>query len=631
MGFFDERERRQDLKKMLSQKIDYDSKPFLAKIKPREKYIFKSDYFIIDDTYATILSFFHMDGAADGYPAFWGVGRIPSGLDFEISTIGFEQIRRMPKNWVDSKASVAESVAAKNETEQDREGTSSTKQKASRRTRDLDEIASDLNNNAAYLQCFFRVMVKAPTLEKLDRAVDFISRRYLDIFSTLSAAPYMGCQKQELSTLFSQNRLKMGKKYYFTSTEFAGDYNLVTHGLEDQHGEYVGKMYGDVNNSAVLFDVDNYKHHVVIANEYINEKHGRIYMTDYWGSKISQSCMFHNGRVIHMILDNCDLNKLGPRFDGLTYRLDMNQGDINMFEMFGKTDDELMIFPMQMQKLILMAEQAYETTDQDRSIIRGSLEEIATKFYVDNKMWFDDAQSHRSRIRITNIPHEQVPKLQMFVAYLNTAHKAALAAVTRDEEKVHALAVLKTTFNALLTSNGDLFNTTTTSVIDGAKTGRRVIYDFSKLHVRGKGVAMAQFVNVLAFAITNIGAHDTIIFHGTEFIDDRIKDYVNDQLDLLYARGGRAVFLYNKTDKMLEDKKLSSFDKADYTVMGTMTPNQIDKYQEELGRAIPTDLVNLISIKNPKLAYIRRGFTNVVFEQDLLLGIKRSNQSEVRE
>lgn len=626
----DAKAEKKALKEKISKAKDFKNFPFLMKIKPREKYVFHSDYFTIDGQYATIMSFLHTDGATDGYPAFWGIGRIPQGLDPDITTICFEQTRRMSKAWVDGHLSTAESVADKNAGEQAENGVSTTKAKSNRKIQDLAEIGVELNNNASYLQCYFKVMIKAPTLEKLDKAVDTMTQRYMDIFSTLTAAPYMGRQRQELTNLFTKNASKIGRKYYFTSTEFAGNYNLVTHGMEDPNGEYVGRMYGDVNNSAVIFETNNYGHHVVVANEFYNEKLKRTPMADYWGSKLSQSCMMHNGTVAHIILDVCDLDVLGPKFKNITYKIDMNQGDLNMFEMFGDDKDELSVFPTQMQKLILMAEQAYETTESDRSIIRGSLEEIATKFYVDNRMWYENAAELRHRLRVVGIPHKSIPKLEMFASYLDTEHKKALSASTRDEERIHALGVLKATFKNMLTSNGDLFNTITTDVIDGAKDGRRVIYDFSKLRPRGDGIMMAQLVNIIGFALGNVRKNDIVVFHGTEIIADRVKPYILEQLSMMYARGGRAVFLYNDITKALNDVSFSGFDQADYTVFGTMSPNQLDLYQDKLGRKIPNDLANLINKKNDRIAYLRRGFSNVVFEQDLLLGMKKFNEKGAR-
>ena len=216
-------------------------------------------------------------------------------------------------------------------------------------------------------------------------------------------------------------------------------------------------------------------------------------------------------RSVHLILDGTDLDLLGPKFANLTYKLDLNRGDVNMFEMFGERADQLSIFPSQMQKLILMAEQAYETTEQDRSIIRGSLEELATKFYIDNRMWYANAANNLDKLRVVGIPHDQVPKLEMFCSYLDMAYKAMVNKSARDDEKLHALSVLAITFKNLLSNNGDLFNTITNPAVDGAATGRRVIYDFSRLMQRGTGIAMAQLVNIIAFATNSLRLGDTEI------------------------------------------------------------------------------------------------------------------------
>ena len=402
---------------------------------------------------------------------------------------------------------------------------------------------------------------------------------------------------------------------------------MVTHGLEDPAGEYVGYMVGDVNNSAVLFDVDNYRHHVVVASEQFNEARGRAHVADMWGSKISQACLLNSGRTVHLILDGANLNRLGPDFERLTHVINMDRGDVNMFEMFGDVNDELSVFPAQMQKLILMAEQAYETTDSDRSVIRGSLEDVATKFYVDNRMWRENAGSNRSKLRVVGIPHEQIPKLEMFVSYLDMEYKALVNSDARDDEKLHAMSILSTTFRNMLSNNGDLFNTTTNPNIDGAVMGRRVIYDFSKLMLRGIHIAMAQLVNIISFAVGNLNRNDVVIIHGAELIDPTVRDYLNTQFDRLYDRGGKVAFCYNDISKMLRDQDFNHFDKADYTILGNMSETIVQEYQDYLGSSIPADLAKLITDKSDAICYIRRGFDNVVFKQDLRLDPKTDNDA----
>lgn len=611
------------MSKKKKQKDDYSYKsyPHLIEIKPKERYIFHSDYYQVDSKFACIMSFFHTNGAKDDFGPFWGINRIPSGLDNDITIVSFEQVRRMTDGWLSEHQSKSEGISRMSQNEQERAGTHTSKGKARRTEEDLEVIAQELQDGAAYLHVHYRLLVKAPTLAQLDKAIATIDRLYIDRFATLCAAPYPGEQRKELSSLLLNNSKKIGKGFYFTSTEFSGSHSLVTHGLEDPTGEYVGYMTGDVNNSAVLLDVNKYEHHIVITNENFNERLGRVYVSDMWGSKVSQSCMLNNGRVVHIILNNCNLDTLGPKFTRLTYKIDMNHGDVNMFEMFGDTKDELSIFPSQMQKLILMAEQAYETTDSDRSIIRGSLEDIATKFYIDNRMWYANAVANRHKLRVTGIPHNQVPKLEMFVSYLDMEKKALENAGAKNQEELHAMSVLAVTFRNMLSNNGDLFNTVTKDVIDGAKDGKRVLYDFSGLMRRGKGVAMAQLVNIIGYAVGNLGNNDTVIIHGSELIDKGVRDYISTQFEHLYAKGGRVCFLYNDMDKMLDDIDFNHFDKADYTIFGTMGNNTVKAYQAKLGQEIPADLESLITKKNSAMCYIRRGFDNVVFKQDLLLGL----------
>jgi hypothetical protein len=273
-----------------------------------------------------------------------------------------------------------------------------------------------------------------------------------------------------------------------------------------------------------------------------------------------------------------------------------------------------------MQKLVLMAEQASPTTEHDRSIIRGSLRDIATSFYIDQGMWRENAGMHREDLRVVGIPHTDVPRLQLFVSYLDMEYKALDASEnSRDQAKLQALSILSMTFKNLLTENGDLFNKFTSPAIDRIRGARRIIYDFSDLMRRGHGIAMAQLVNVIDFALAQVKQHDVVIIHGAEDIDSEVMDYVNEQFTKLYRRGGRVAFLYNSVDDMIKTVDFNHFDRADYTVLGNMSDNVMSSYQKALGQNVPDDLQRAVTNKNNAVMYIRRGYDNVVFQQDLRL------------
>lgn len=606
---------------------EFTSYPHLMRLKPKEKYSFHSDYFRIDGTYATIMSFFHDDAAQDNFVAFWGIDMITSDMPEGVTTVLLEQVRRRGEKWVAEHTKTSEKLdkLAENE-EASGGGTSSSRRKSAKRSHDLDVTVGEIQDGASYLHVHMRLLVKAPSLKRLDDAVERIERMYIERFATLRAAPYHGEQRQELSKLFAPNNDKRGKGFGFTSVEYAGSHSLVTNGLNDAGGEYVGHMIGDVNTSAVLLDVNGYDHHVVVAGEDVNKYLGRNYVSNSWGSKISQAALVENGKVVHLVLDNTNLDQMGPRLDAITARLDMHSGDINMFEMFGEHEDELAIFPTHLEKLVLMTEQIHESNEADRSIIQGALKDTLIEFYVDKNMWARNAKANRDKLRLVGIPHDQVPRLQDLVTYFDTRYKALVNAQAKDQDQVRSYAVLGSVFRSMLDANGSLFNTHTNDSIDGVAQARRVVYDFSRLIRRGKGVAMAQLVNTIGFAVDNLGVGDTVVIHGTENIDARVKDYLNTQFEHLYVRGGRVAYLYNSVEKMLKDADFNKFDAADYTILGAMREPVVDQYQKQLHQEIPPDLSRLITRRGEELQYLRRGTTNVVFRMDITLGLSEASK-----
>lgn len=622
-------QRRQEIKELAGR---FDSYPHLLALKPRERYLFRSDYFEVDGSVGCVLAYFHDDAAHDNFAAFWGIDRIPDGLDDRVTAVVLEQVRRMEEKWVDSFTKQSEKLDRLDASEQAETGTTSSRRKAAKISSDLETTIGEIQDGASYLSVHNRLFLKAPDLETLDDSIDRVTRLYIDRFGTLKAAAYAGEQRKELSGLFKNNEKKRGKGFHFTSTELAGSYSLVTNGLNDKGGEYVGYMVGDVNNSAVLMDVNRYEHHVVIADATLSGYLERQRVANMWCSKLSQACMLGSGSVVHLVLDGANLDKLGPTFERLTSRVDLNRGDVNPFEMFGATDDELTVFAAQMEKLKLMFEQLYETTDGAiGSIIRSALEDTATDFYVEQGMWRHNAKDQRHRLRVVNIPHQQVPRLQMFVSYLDTAHKALLNSTKTDPDQLRAYNVLRGIANTMLSTNGDLFNNHTASAIDGVRDAKRVVYDFSRLMRRGKGAAMAQLVNIVGFAVGELALGDTVVIHGTEQIDDRVKKYLRDQFDHMHERGGRLVYSYNDVDKMLEDSDFNKFDAADYTLFGPMRDRTVAEYQTQLHQQIPPDLAQLITTKGANLTYLRRDVSNVVFHLDLALGINPYREAQRRQ
>lgn len=612
--------------------------PHLMALKPKERYVFRSDYFTADGYYSCILAFFHSDDAIEVLDPFWGVMRVPRGLDRkdsnakDITVVVLDQVTRMDDAWVESRQTRADKLDKMSEAEQREAGNKKGRKKASKIAMDNDETTTELMGGDAYLNVHMRLFVKAPSLEILDEAIEKISAQYIGPFPTLTIAPHHGEQRSELSHLFSKNEKKRGRGFHFTSSQYAGAYSLITNGLNDPEGEYVGQMTGDFNTSAILMDVDDYSSHVVLANSRVNRRLGNAVISDMWASKLSQAALLNNHKVVHFILnDSTDLDKLGPRFDTLTHRIDLTRGDINMFEVFGKREDTQRLFPAQVQKLILMAEQLYQAEGSTSAILRNELSDILTQFYIDNRMWRQNASDNFERLRLVGVPHEQVPLLHEFINYLDERYlesKNDTHTSMTDNYKV-----LASTFKSLLDTNGDLFDNYTSSVIDQVGTAQRMIYDFSSLMMRGPGVAMAQLVNVISVAVNSLGDGDVVIIHGAENIvnshdfrkggvgENSVKQYIDTQLAYLRRRGGRVVMTYRDIEKMLVDQEFNQFQTADYTILGTMSDKTVLEYESVLQRSIPNSLRSLVTNRNEDFSYLRRGVDNVVFRMDLALGI----------
>ncbi|MEK4529831.1 hypothetical protein NST38_30980 [Paenibacillus sp. FSL H8-0104] len=602
--------------------------PFFKAIKPKAKFVFKSDYFQIDNSYATILTILHQSGADDALNYYWGIHLIPRNLDNDVSVRRFEHVGRMSESWIGQHQGRAEGFLNNQAGETQKNGSFTSKQKLSKKQQQLVEVATDLMNGSSYLRVAFRLMIKAPTLEKLDDAVNKINRQYKDRFETVSAAPYTGEQKRELSNLFGKVENKMGRNFMFTSREFAGSYSLVTRGIEDPDGEYVGQMEGDVNNSAVILNVDRYDSHVVIAgrgeaktlSDWPFEGQKGV---DVWGAKLGMSALVRNRRVVHLVLNGAKVSAIGRDLSDITSNVDMTRGDINPFELFGPVEDEPTIFAAHLLKLKLMIQMLQKMPEDQVGRIEGQLDEALTQFYVDKRMWHRNAMENRDKLRLVGIPHQEVPRLPEFLAYLNSGYQGQVYADKNDPAVLNAYGTLTTAFKGMLDTNGDLFNTTTSKVIDRAAVSSRVVYDFSSLLRRGRGVMMAQFVNALGYSVGNLSTGDVVLLHGVDQLDESVKDYVSEQFRQLHDNGVRVVYIYASIDRMIQDRAFNQFDSADYTLLGGMSKSTIVDYEEAMKHEVPSDLKVLLEHKERTRYYLRRGFDNIVFANDIQMGFEQ--------
>lgn len=633
---FKKRLRNEDDEPVIQFEGKFKDNKFLDDIRPKEGYCFRSDYFEIDDKYAKIVTFVNKGSSKKTLPIFWGINLIPQGVQQDVTIVLLKSVDRMTDAWIEDHQQTADNVTSFNENETKKSTDRKAKHEAEHKSTDIDIIAKELMDGASYLNIHFRLMIKANSLDSLEKAEAAVMRWYSNKFATLKIEPYEGRQRRELGTLLAPNVLKNGKGFYMTSTELAGNYNLVTQGLSDPTGSFLGNMEGDVNNSGVLMDIDDFSSHIVIAGDKKIKKLNKQFMSDMWALKLSNATIMNNNRVIHLVLNGVDLENIGmKRQDGsfidlspLTSKINMNSGDVNPLEVFGSIDyetgtapDELTAFSSHVKKLTLMLKQLRKSSDQE--IVDGYMSRVINEYYVMEQMWLRNAKEHREDLRILGLPHTSYPRLSSMVQTLERMHKAELEkGDRRDPNDLKAVNLIKSTFESLLNTDGDLFDVYTNDVIDNAEYSKRVIYDFSSLRDRGVGLAMAQLVNVLDFATRRIQDGDLLVIHGVEFISDGVREYMSEVVDGIIARGGRIAYIYNNVEKMLDERSFNKFDSADYTALGYMSKSVFDRYIDILKQTVPETLINLVTSKQSDRFYVRRGTDNIVFGFDPKLSVR---------
>lgn len=595
---------------------------FLNKLTARKGYVFFSDHFMIDDSYATILTVFNKDGSDDNLPPMWGISLIPRNLGKNVVTHLLTQVSVAEPKWVESKQMKADDRSKAEQ--QEAAGSSRSKDKimANKKLRDLEQIALDITAGDSYMHVAFKVLIKAPTLDELEIAIERLRRDYDTTFGAVYTAPFEGRQRDDFSRILRKAEDQIGSNYMFTATEFAGAYNIVTHGIEDVNGEYVGVMRADVNTAAVLWDIDNYDHHAIVATSNPTALLGspsftRERSSTLWGAKVSQAALMNNHRVVHFVLNGSDVTNIGVDLSDITSRVSMSDGDINPFEMFGNPKNELGIFAANIEKIKLMAKQMQPDLSD---VALNTLSEELNRFYIDKHMWVHNASENRERLRIVGIPHKDVPKLETFAQYLDVAYTTYIGKSSQDTYVLQALTLLKGLFHTMLDVNNDLFNKVTSDAVDDASVSARVIYDLSDLLMRGTGVAMAQFVNSLGYATSALVKGDVVMIHGADKIDRGVFDYTRNSIRELQSNGVRVVYLYDSVEGMLEGKDLNVMDRADWILTGNMTNKNVTAFQKELEVTIPDTLSSAITAKSATQYYLRRDTDNIIFDADLVLG-----------
>lgn len=632
-----------------------------ADMLPKDGYIFQSDYFQFGDRVGTILAMVVDSNGAHDLDPFWRLQLIPvvSALNAAVNTShGTDPRRSMQgvhaeliegyanrtKDWVKAAQSRAHWITGQEVGGEGLDTTETHGRKVVSRLSDLQQIALDIGGTAhdGYADWSVRVLITAKSLEDLDTAVATY-RQGISNSTKLGGVNFVAFQGQqglEFRNLMHSAHLQLGNstaRMMGTSSEYAGGYDLVTQGISDRNGSYIGRMLDDYNQAAVLMDLDNYDDHVVIAhnapammfNINSDQFDAHTMSSTLFGVRLAQWALVNNCRVVHFVLNEARPQNIGADLSDITTTVGLNRGSINPFEVQGDHRHKMAAWAAHKQKLQLMIQQIQANRDDVKmdltsTDLNSTLSDIIEDFYKDWGMMVNNPENNLKDVKLF-LPHEQYPKLSNFMIYLNTAYNQAIDA--GDHELAASINRVRGAFKVMDSDDRDLFNVYTDNTIDEAQKAAQVIYEFSGLALRGRGVEMAQFVNAFQYATQQLQERDVVVIHGCDLLTKFVKPYIDDVLTQLRRHGIRVVYLYDDLEHCLRDYDFNHFRDTDYRMLGGFNAALVRDYTEITQEALPGNVAsNLTELSKKSYSkicyYLNRQDDNIIFALDMNLGVR---------
>ncbi|KRL84345.1 hypothetical protein [Ligilactobacillus equi] len=599
---------------------------YLKQISPKKGFTFHSDYFEVGDGVAQILTIVPTKNADRQLPPFWVTRMLPRGLGQNVTARLIQPISTKTEKW--TKDNEVKADAAVRQAYGERKVNDPSNQDIAFQVQDMHQINEDLRGGQ-YHGSEYKILLKAPDVETLDSAREQYKLRLKNNFRGLTVEVFEGQQKDDFENLLKSADAQIGhEKKMYTSQELAGGYYLMSKGIDDITGKYVGVSEGDFNNPAMLMDVDDWSRNIVVASKfgprtgsYSTEVFGdHLRSISLWGVKIAEDAMIQNHRVVHFILNNTDIEDIGKRKIGAdlskhTSNINMGKGAINPFEAFGREEDKLNVYPTLTEKLRLMfKEMSPSLNDVD---LNKYFTQLLKEFMEDKGLWKPNAKENIDTISLVGLPHNEYPLLSDFSLYLSTIF--TIYQKQGNQQAIKSLEKIQGVVDRMKEENGDIFDKHTSSVVDNAQTIPQVIYDFASISERGRGIAMAQFINTLGYATQNLHRGDVVIIHGVDQLAPEVKEFVKDNLQKLTRRDVRIAYLYDNVMSAINDKDFNDLTSADYTLFSAMSSDELEAYKETMKATIPSALENSLISKDDLLYYLSRDREKVLFKLDLIL------------
>lgn len=620
----------------------------LSRVAPSGNIKFRDIDFITNGKYATILTFSVKKGSFGDLAPLWGMGLVPKIENTEefkdkgiVSKVIYSITRRKDE-WAEKKVQSSTSVSKTGYSESKNADQSISSNYFRQYYTDTQEIAEELNNGSSYLDLSIRITITAPSREDLYNAIFHLEKNYSSHFNNkVELVPFAGEMKTEYSNLMDSAREQRGENYHLTSRELAGSYPFVSSGINDMNGSYIGQLHEELNNDPVLLDTTNIANLGIIcaknrAADIHSVKNNFRYdfkATTAWSNKITQDAFANGNKVVEYVLNGEHVERMREELLSETAYINLLAQDvaINFLEPFADGQDDISAYNVTISKIQEIARQFSEKEDvQDATTLNSrdinNIEKELRSFYIDEKMWKENAMENKADLRFIGLKHSELPVLKQFIGHLaESIHsEKQKSAVHGTTDKERSLERIKDVFDKMKSRNEDLFNRQTTIDESVLKEKMKIIFDFKMLKETHHAALMGQFVNSFAYGEQMLEEDDIVIIHGADELTDSVKRHLRTRIGHLNNRGVKVFLLYNDADILFEKGNGSTenihriwFRNADLRITNAMQPHNVKQYSEIIRKQLPDSVQRGMQSNKDHIYYLNRDTASALFRLEI--------------
>lgn len=509
-----------DKNKMADAGYDLD---FIARTQPEGNFKVRPGYIQQGNTFIAYVDVYKYPRT--DLPLFWLSGILNNS---EVDAISFLSIGTVNSQKV--RNAFNSSINELNSRLQDKNMSAATKVDAIDEGKELYDMFRGITKGSDSLKSInLRIMVYAPSLDKLYRNIDTLR----DICYSYSMTRFIDEQEYDYRSMlmsYSTQLEKLPKRSNIPKVlayDLGAGYPFDYTSLDDEAGTYFGHTqtmgkfalnpYSTKGNRTCSFSL--------IAGSTGQGKSTFVKMlNDDAFMRGNNICNFDvNGEFISNTKDQY----------GLIIDTEDKGNRINIFEVFptvtdhtGTKTDTISSFNQNISKIKTIAHiMNPDLTNTDL----GLLDSLISDFYIHDGMWFNNPKEHLDELNILNLPHNQYPRLDDFVHYIQNQ-----AEIRNDSSSQKSLEQIILTFENMEKRWSDVFDNYTSDNLDDL-IGQKVIdFDMSNIKSQSMGadsrVFQAQFFNYLSLVSSQVVSNGKLMrnkISNGEIDDDKLGMNVN--------------------------------------------------------------------------------------------------------